>query len=502
MSKSGFRLFVTLIILGLAFSIAAAQNKGGGFSNSPVQCTWYENSYAFVVGINSYSHGWGRLSAGVSDAKKMAETLQNQGFSIEELYDKQATNGEIVRRLRQAAQQAGPNDRFVFYYSGHGYTQQSAFDNSETGYLVPVEGRSGDTTSYIPMDQLRTEIMNNCAAKHVLVIVDSCFSGTLLTRANIADADISDYLSKKGIYGITAGMQDQPAVDGLFTNVLVEGMCGNADFNSDGYVTFKELGMYAGNNVRAKNRHQTPDYGVMYGAGQFVFALAPREPASPEPVPVVYAQPAPTISDDYDTIIIEAKEREERTRKEKADTEARISRDYYKVTKILTTDSVPKEAKTKVCKKFLSDYSEKGQYRDHVDRICVELSDAFITATGRFQVQKCGSIIDQKTGLEWFVGPDKELPWEKAKYWVGGLKDCGGNWRMPTKNELATLYQKGVGTRDMHPAFETTGWWVWSSETYGSSDAWFFNFGPGREGWFDRKFTLNGGRAFAVRSKQ
>lgn len=276
----------TLFLFGLVlFAITAvvyAQYKGPGFSgDTPSQANWYSNSVAFVVGIDSYSNGWGRLSAGVSDAKKMASALRSRGFTVFELYDRQATMPAIVKNLRKAARQTNSGDRFIFYYSGHGHTELSAFDNAETGYLVPVEGHSGDPSGYIPMRQIKEEIMNHCKAKHVLVVVDSCFSGNLLTRSSIPTAPVADYLNKKGIYGITAGMANQVAVDGLFTNVLVEGLNGNADFNNDGYITFKELGMYAENNVRAKNRHQTPDYGVMYGAGQFVFAQRSYKPRPP-----------------------------------------------------------------------------------------------------------------------------------------------------------------------------------------------------------------------------
>ncbi len=268
------------VIFASALTASAQALKGGGFSEAASGPPgWYQHSVAVVVGIDKYSHGWGRLSAAGSDAKKMAKVLRDRGFTVHELYDEQATFQGIISTLRKAAQTTGRDDRFMFFYSGHGYTKISDWDGSTTGYLVPVEGISGDIASYISVAQLRDEILSNCKAKHVLLVIDSCFSGTLLTRAAINDGAVRDYLGKRGIYGITAGMQDQPAVDGLFTNVMLEGMCGNADFNNDGFVAFKELGIYSEQNVRARNRHQTPDFGVMYGAGQFVFTRPNFEPA-------------------------------------------------------------------------------------------------------------------------------------------------------------------------------------------------------------------------------
>jgi len=34
---------------------------------------------------------------------------------------------------------------------------------------------------------------------------------------------------------------------------------------------------------------------------------------------------------------------------------------------------------------------------------------------------------------------------------------AGGGWRMPTRQELSALYQKGIGKRNMDFGFKTTG---------------------------------------------
>lgn len=50
---------------------------------------------------------------------------------------------------------------------------------------------------------------------------------------------------------------------------------------------------------------------------------------------------------------------------------------------------------------------------------------------------------DTKTSLEWIAGPDRDTTWSEARFWVQNLSVDGGGWRMPTMNELKTLYQKG-----------------------------------------------------------
>ncbi len=357
--------------MAVAAAGAQQQIKGGGFSGAPsgVGDGWYRQSTAFVVGIDSYTNGWGRLSAGILDAKKMAHALKERGFAVNELYDANATGPSIVENLRKTARKTGKDDRFIFYFSGHGYTEKSLFDGAETGYLVPVEGRSGDTSSYIPMEQIRTEIMNNCRAKHVLVILDTCFSGSLLTRMSIQSASVGDYLGKRGIYGITAGMRDQPAVDGLFTNVLIEGLGGNADYNGDRFVTFKELGMYAEANVKAKNRHQTPDYGTMYGAGQFVFAMsgAARELAAKTPGEPSVDYKAPTT--DYAAIALAEENRLGAVEETKRKTRGDAARKAYSSLKTNVRDNrkLSATSKKKAYRRFLADYPEDNPHMREVN---------------------------------------------------------------------------------------------------------------------------------------
>lgn len=57
---------------------------------------------------------------------------------------------------------------------------------------------------------------------------------------------------------------------------------------------------------------------------------------------------------------------------------------------------------------------------------------------------------------------------------------------MPTKKELKTLYEKGVGMRNMCHLLKTSGWWVWSGETRGSSSAWYLGFNFGDRSWYGR----------------
>ena len=108
-----------------------------------------------------------------------------------------------------------------------------------------------------------------------------------------------------------------------------------------------------------------------------------------------------------------------------------------------------------------------------------------------------GIVKNTKTGLEWKAGPDRDMTWDEAWDWVQSL---GGGWRMPSTDELKALYKKGTGSRNMTPLLKTTGWWVWSGETGGSSSARDFSFRGGFRLWLGR-VASSSIRAFAVRSR-
>ena len=128
-----------------------------------------------------------------------------------------------------------------------------------------------------------------------------------------------------------------------------------------------------------------------------------------------------------------------------------------------------------------------------------EASKPIAERDGRFIRYADGVVKDTKTGLEWIAGPDRNVTWLDARDWIMGLSTDGGGWRMPTKEELEGLYQKGKGKRNMTPLLKTTGWRVWAVERKGSHSAQYFDFYVGSK-ILDFRMS-NHPRAFAVRSR-
>lgn len=129
----------------------------------------------------------------------------------------------------------------------------------------------------------------------------------------------------------------------------------------------------------------------------------------------------------------------------------------------------------------------------------LSLASATKTITGMYQFEN-GIIYDPITKLEWYTGPNKEFSWYEANKWVRDLDVDGRGWNLPSLIELKSLYFVGVGSRNIDPAFELSGSWVWSRKTRGVSHAWFFGFLTDKRDWGSRRYFVNL-RVLAVRSR-
>lgn len=120
---------------------------------------------------------------------------------------------------------------------------------------------------------------------------------------------------------------------------------------------------------------------------------------------------------------------------------------------------------------------------------------------GRFKANGDGTVTDTKTGLMWAAKDSgKPINWANAKQYcatfsAGGHRD----WRLPTHNELAGLYDKeeqGGHT----PLISLSDCCYWVSEARGSEAA-VFNFGNGARYWspqstafYNRALPVRGGK--------
>jgi hypothetical protein len=278
--------------------------------NAPIQpkdgC--YANSWAVVIGINDYRSR--ALRYAVPDAAAVAEALLNLGFpssSVFSLHNAVATRQNIQDLLSvEMARKAGTEDRLLVFYAGHGRTV-TPHSGPQLGYLVPIDADEDRITSTgISMNEIRTW-SSLIPAKHILFVMDCCYSGLAATRAGGLSPTHPDYfakiISQRVRQIITAGEADQQVIEdsgqGLFTRVFIQALRGDADILGRGYVTGSDLGQYLTPRVYdASQGRQKPIFRYLEGNGDFVFTL-PNVITSPRPKfsrPVTHPQHEPTKS--------------------------------------------------------------------------------------------------------------------------------------------------------------------------------------------------------------
>ncbi|MFC1857158.1 TAXI family TRAP transporter solute-binding subunit [Thermodesulfobacteriota bacterium] len=261
------------------------------FTSEPLH-GWYAKQYALVAGIDSYQNNRiPRLGNAVNDARAISDMLRKMGYELTELYNEQATRSNIIHGFSKIKKKSRHNDGFIFYFAGHG--QGLTLETGDkVGYIIPydaqIELTEMDVFAYdeeaIDLRLLR-RYSKSMRAKHVALMLDSCFSGLAMKRTLpiVKNLDIdyyNDLLSRKAINILTAG-DDQPVSDGSghspFTRAILNGIGkrGLDIHDRDGYATFNQLSAYVKEKVeKSTSRRQRPQFdNLSEDDGDMVFRL-------------------------------------------------------------------------------------------------------------------------------------------------------------------------------------------------------------------------------------
>jgi formylglycine-generating enzyme required for sulfatase activity len=299
------RLFPALAVVAVIASVAYAQSRDLNVAPLPravSETTVYGASWAVIIGVNDYQHPRvPKLRYAVNDARSMERELLNQGFLRDRvimLVDRQATKAAIERVIGDELRtRMGREDRLLVFFAGHGKTDRLR-SGEEEGFLLPVDGDpSAAFSTAISMTALR-QISDRLPAKHVLYVIDACYSGYAVFNRSISDDLLEEMIKKPAIQILTAGRQEDQAQErdghGVFTLAVLQGIRGEA-FSGKSWLSLEELGIWVKQRVYAEsNRRQLPQYGSLSGQGQFVFFRGRETTPSAPPIVAAVAPPAPT----------------------------------------------------------------------------------------------------------------------------------------------------------------------------------------------------------------
>ncbi len=235
--------------------------------------------YAIVYGIADYA-GSGDLNYTDDDAVDMKSLLEGQGYVVINSALHAVTKDDMITDFNAAKAQAGKDDLFLFFFSGHGgQDPQGQFSEPPPGddadeYIV----LSNSTNNYFIYDNQLGDLIASIPALKKIVIIDACYSGGMIGNSLEVDATPPDYsgttdsslgqaislwanfsgeaydISPSDAMVISAAGEREYSWEsssfnnGVFTYFLLE-TPKYGDDNGDGYITVTEAYAYARSNI-------------------------------------------------------------------------------------------------------------------------------------------------------------------------------------------------------------------------------------------------------------
>jgi len=421
-----------------------------GFSNLVGAAT----RTALVIGNSNYKSAPLRNPA--NDARDMAKALRGLDFEVIERLN--ASKKDMVLAIDEFYKRLKRADVGVFYFAGHGMQIQGV------NYLIPVKAYVTSETDIqweaVPAGKVLGK-MYEAGNKLNIVILDACRDNPFKRSFRTESKGLAQMDAPKGTiiaYATSPGSvaADGSGRNGVYTKHLLKSL-GSSGMTV--YDVFRETGL-----------------GVMRETGEKQIPWV-----SSTPVPRYYMAGKGSGSNDA-----------ERRRFEQD--QARLERERRELEK-LKAEFKRKQRDSQSQKVEVASLPQKPSYSQPSSSTA-----NVIKREGVYVAYGNGIVKDTKTGLEWVVGPDRDMSWNEARSWVQSLNLDGGGWRIPTIDELQGLYRIGASKRNMTPLLKTTGLVVWSGENEGRPRAWDFRFGNDDRVWRGSAYSTIF-RAFAVRSR-
>jgi Caspase domain len=206
----------------------------------------FGKSYALVIGIGKYQ-SFPQLDAPSSDAVRVRDFLRDEaGFDcIVTLTDEKATRARIETLMEDTFPSLlGRNDRFLFYFSGHGKTRSLL--SGQRGYLVLSTSVRDQWDTMIDMPRVSEWSQNVDIAKHTLFLLDACFSGLAAVQAKSgAEKMTLERLLRPAHHMITAGVEGEESYsfggESLFTSAFIASARGEVENISSPLISLDDI---------------------------------------------------------------------------------------------------------------------------------------------------------------------------------------------------------------------------------------------------------------------
>ena len=188
---------------------------------------------------------------------------------VRRLLIEEPTAAGITQNLTRFLAPTKPQDTVILFLAGHGV------NIGERYYFLPRTAKSKPDQSLDVDTLVSWQILQNAmqsARGTRLMFVDTCHSGNAYNASLEKDASDARIIVFSATKANSVSLELEALGHGAFTQALIQGLSGKADFNSDQTVEVFELNLYAANEVKRMTKNaQSP---VFYSSGVENFTLA------------------------------------------------------------------------------------------------------------------------------------------------------------------------------------------------------------------------------------
>ena len=219
--------------------------------------------HALLIAVEEYEE-LPNLKTPISDVRVLGGLLERSyGFETKTLIN--PSRAEIVEVLTEYRSNLRSQDSFLIYYAGHGWLDSEA----EEGYWLPRDAQQENPANWLSNSTI-TAYLKAIESKHLMVVADSCYSGTLTRGLNLQQRSPNYYekmVSKKSRTVLTSGGLEPVSDSGgignhsVFASAMFKALNGNSGIidGSDIFNSVKRPVQF--------NSDQVPQYSIIHKAG-------------------------------------------------------------------------------------------------------------------------------------------------------------------------------------------------------------------------------------------
>jgi hypothetical protein len=253
LQESGrYSVLATSYSSGMSGSYQVTLSTGAAPGPSPGPSGAGGNVYGLFVGISDYPGEGSDLSFCAEDATTFYSAMQ-RGAGMPAgngmvLRDAQATVTNVRNALREFGNRIGPDDIFVFFYSGHGsrVERPGGFERSDPDGI--------DESIYLYDDQIldneMATLFDGINARIAMLVLDSCFSGGFAKDVISAPNRMGFFSSEEDVTSMVAA---KFLAGGYLAKFIADAVGDRlADIDRNGEINALELSQYLHEQYRAE----------------------------------------------------------------------------------------------------------------------------------------------------------------------------------------------------------------------------------------------------------